>query len=58
MNVEKFKTYKELFFNLCVSLGLIINVNIKDNILIINSENYAFSFFIFIPKNLTNILIL
>jgi hypothetical protein len=35
---------------------LIINVNIKDNIIIINSEDYALSSFLFIPKNLTNIL--
>jgi len=56
MNVEKYKTYKEIFYNFYISLWLIINVNIKDNIIIINSEDYALSSFLFIPKNLTNIL--
>ena len=56
MNVEKYKTYKEIFYNFYISLWLIINVNIKDNIIIINSEDYALSSILFIPKNLTNIL--
>jgi len=56
MNVEKFKTYIELFYNFYISLLLIINVNIKDNIIIINSEDYALSSILFIPKNVTNIL--
>ena len=58
MNVEKCKTYIELFYNFYISLLLIINVNIKDNIIIINSEDYALSSFQFIPKNLSNILLL
>ena len=57
-NYECWKIYNyiELFYNFYISLLLIINVNIKDNIIIINSEDYALSSILFIPKNLTNIL--